>query len=92
LRGNRIRSELRKRPSGRMMPKGWRKTRLLVIARDNGICHICGLYGANSVDHVIPHAKGGSDDPTNLKAAHLRCNEDKRAMIGNVNPRPSRFG
>jgi len=74
------------------MPKGWRKTRILVIARDKGTCHICGHSGANSVDHVIPHARGGSDDMANLKAAHLRCNEDKRASMVKPKPRESRFG
>ena len=87
-----MRSELRRRPSGRKMPSGWRKTRLLVIARDNGICHICGLFGADSVDHVIPHAKGGTDEMTNLKAAHKACNEKKRASMQKPQPRVSRFG
>ena len=81
-----------KRPSGRKMPKGWKKISKAVIARDHGICHICGLPGANSADHIIPHAKGGSDDPTNLRAAHMTCNEKKRASMQKPQPRRSRFG
>jgi len=81
-----------KRPSGRIMPKGWKKISKAVIARDNGICHICGLPGANSADHIIPHAKGGSDEMINLRAAHMKCNEKKRASMQKPQPRRSRFG
>lgn len=34
-----------------------------------------------SVDHVIPRAHGGSDDPTNLQVAHLTCNQNKHARM-----------
>jgi 5-methylcytosine-specific restriction endonuclease McrA len=74
------------------MPKGWANKRLRVIERDNGMCYLCGLPGANSVDHVIPHAKGGTDAMTNLRAAHMTCNTAKRAKVGSANPRESRFG
>ena len=81
----------RKRPSGRRMPKGWVHTVRLVVARDKGICHLCGKPGATSADHVIPHAKGGSDDMANLKAAHIRCNEAKNASMQKPIPKASRF-
>ena len=74
------------------MPKGWEVTRRRVIARDNGICHLCGKPGANSADHVIPHAMGGTDDMANLKAAHMKCNESKNARMQKAIPRASRFG
>lgn len=45
-----------------------------VIARDGGICHLCGEGGADSADHVISRAMGGPDTLDNLKAAHLLCN------------------
>lgn len=51
-----------------------------VIARDAGICGICGHDGARTVDHVISHKDWprdetgqplpGLDDPDNLRAAH----------------------
>lgn len=30
-----------------------------------------------SIDHVIPRARGGSNDPSNLQLAHLTCNQLK---------------
>lgn len=74
------------------MPRGWASTRIRVIARDNGMCYLCGLPGANSVDHVIPHAAGGPSTMENLKAAHMACNAKKRARIGSAIPKESRFG
>lgn len=74
------------------MPREWDKTRRLVVARDNGICHLCGLPGAKSADHVIPHAMGGTDGMENLRAAHRNCNEKKGGRLEPVQPRASRFG
>lgn len=47
-------------------------------------CWVCGgdvdragpLTGpwAPTVDHVLPRARGGTNDPTNLRLAHRRCN------------------
>ena len=44
-----------------------------VVARDSGICHLCGHPGANSCDHVQPVSQHPELewDPTNWKAAHL---------------------
>jgi 5-methylcytosine-specific restriction endonuclease McrA len=33
---------------------------------------------ANTVDHIIPVAKGGTDDPENLVAACRKCNFSKQ--------------
>lgn len=74
------------------MPTGWSQTRKRVLARDKGICGICHLPGANSVDHIIPHALGGDDNVSNLQAAHMKCNEAKRAKLQMPTPRKSRFG
>lgn len=48
------------------------------ILRTNNTCWICGQPGADSIDHVIPIAAGGTEDPSNLRPAHMHpCNRDK---------------
>ncbi len=42
-------------------------------------CHICGLPGSDTVDHVIPLVLGGADYPNNLLPAHRSCNSRKGA-------------
>lgn len=64
-------------------------TDIYVFERDNWICDICGQKinkrlkypdpRSSSIDHIIPLSKGGSDNPLNLQAAHLRCNPGKNA-------------
>ena len=61
------------------------------IAKSKPACHICGqaiLWDADHmdplafvIDHVIPLAKGGLDELSNIKAAHRECNSKKRARI-----------
>jgi 5-methylcytosine-specific restriction endonuclease McrA len=59
----------------------WRRTRLLVLERDAGVCYLCHLPGATTVDHLIPAHLGGTDDLANLAAAHLGCNSRKGARV-----------
>jgi 5-methylcytosine-specific restriction endonuclease McrA len=49
-------------------------------------CGICGKPFTDPadpavVDHIIPRAHGGSDDPFNLQASHLSCNGRKSAQL-----------
>lgn len=37
-------------------------------------CWLCGEPGADTVDHVVPLASGGTNERSNLKPAHLSCN------------------
>lgn len=55
----------------------WKRIRALILNRDNHICAYCG-ESAGTVDHVIPVAKGGSDEWDNLVACCTRCNSRKR--------------
>lgn len=60
------------------------RIRAAIHARDAGRpCSICGqpiMPGeAVHVDHVRALARGGSDDPSNLRTAHKRCNLSKGA-------------
>ena len=51
----------------------WRKRRALILKMHDYCCAYCG-DDANTVDHVIPMAKGGTDHPLNLVACCSRCN------------------
>lgn len=48
-----------------------------VLRRDGYQCYICGGE-ANTVDHIIPVAKGGTDQYENLAACCAKCNYSKR--------------
>lgn len=60
--------------------------------RDGTACGVCGdpvdMHADKSdlfrpsVDHVIPRAMGGSNDPSNLQLAHLWCNQVKNDRAG----------
>lgn len=55
-----------------------------IYEEDSWTCQICGeltskVFDSNNLwsptlDHVIPRSKGGSDDRSNLRTAHLWCN------------------
>lgn len=59
----------------------WRRTARLVLERDDWVCHVCGQAGATTVDHLVPRHLGGTDDLSNLAAAHLGCNSRKGARV-----------
>jgi hypothetical protein len=62
-----------------------------LACRDGYWCSICGELvdltvawpdaKSPSVDHVLPRARGGSDEPDNLALAHLRCNQIKSDRV-----------
>lgn len=57
--------------------------RFSIFRRDNYRCQICGRNAQEhgvvlEVDHRIPRAKGGTDDPTNLWTLCFECNRGKR--------------
>jgi 5-methylcytosine-specific restriction endonuclease McrA len=45
-----------------------------VIARDRGVCYLCGQAGADQADHVVELADGGADTLENMRATHEACN------------------
>lgn len=64
--------------------RGHRKHFDAVWVRDRGVCGICGRdidpslkmphrFSA-TLDHIVPRAHGGADNPSNLRLAHLTCN------------------
>lgn len=63
-----------------------KRTRFEVLRRDDHTCRYCGQSAPDvklHVDHVIPIALGGTDDPSNLAAACADCN------IGKASTSPS---
>jgi len=71
---------IRYKRGGKPVAGRWR----LICERDGNVCWICGEaidltvavqhLRAGTADHVIPLALGGSDDESNLRAAHYSCN------------------
>lgn len=59
-----------------------RDVRDLVWARDGGRCSHCGSVHELQFDHVIPVARGGSNEPENLQILCGPCNRRKGAAIG----------
>ena len=63
--------------------KAWQMTRLAVIARDEGVCQLCGCIVAGprqaQVDHIRPKAEGGSDAMGNLRLLCLSCHSRRTA-------------
>ena len=58
----------------------WKKLRNRILQRDNFTCYLCGNE-ATTVDHIIPLAKGGTDDEWNLAGACKRCNYSKQDRV-----------
>lgn len=60
----------------------WVKLREVILARDKYLCHCSRCQGgklrltpANQVDHIQPKSKGGTDDPSNLRAINAKCHQ-----------------
>ena len=62
----------------------WRRTRLAVIARDGGVCQLCGLLVQGDdreahIDHIVEKAAGGGDQLSNLRLVHRSCHSKRHA-------------
>jgi hypothetical protein len=58
-------------------------TRKEILVRDAMTCHYCGQHGNFEtlvVDHIVPRAKGGTNDDSNLVCACVKCNSEKSDM------------
>lgn len=59
-------------------------TRQSIYHNSNCRCQICGkliTYEEFTVDHIIPLAKGGTNDMDNLQSSCLRCNKIKADIL-----------
>lgn len=60
-----------------------RRLRFEIFRRDGHACRYCGAMAPDvklTVDHVIPVALGGSDEPSNLVTACADCNAGKSSV------------
>ncbi|MFC3986507.1 HNH endonuclease [Streptosporangium jomthongense] len=64
-----------------------KRLRSEIFRRDNSTCHYCGAKAPDvkiTIDHVIPVALGGSDEPSNLVTACEDCNNGKTSVPPNA--------
>ncbi|MGF7030090.1 hypothetical protein J2T17_000995 [Paenibacillus mucilaginosus] len=50
--------------------------RLMILERDRFTCRYCGEYG-DTIDHIVPRAKGGHTTPVNCVCSCYACNQSK---------------
>ncbi|WP_027817080.1 HNH endonuclease [Paraburkholderia bannensis] len=59
----------------------WVRLRERILARDCGLCQTCKSAGrvtiATEVDHIVPKARGGTDDDSNLQSICHPCHASK---------------
>ena len=55
----------------------YKRNRKIILERSNYICHYCGSP-ANTADHIIPIAKGGGNELSNLLPACINCNSTRQ--------------
>ena len=53
----------------------WKTMRRQILDASD-ICWICGHHGADTIDHIVPLAQGGANEPWNLRPAHGRKRPD----------------
>jgi 5-methylcytosine-specific restriction protein A len=64
------------------------------MARDSRLCQPClrkkpqRITAATEVDHIVPKAKGGTDELTNLQAICGECHKDKTIKDSGGKPKP----
>lgn len=66
-----------------------RRLRFEILRRDDHACRYCGRRAPDvelTVDHVVPVALGGTDDPTNLATACVDCNSGKASTSPDERP------
>lgn len=69
-------------PPLRAWGEEWAALRRETFKRDDYTCRYCRIRGGRlECDHIIPIARGGSNDPENLATACFDCNRSKRDKL-----------
>lgn len=58
-----------------------RRIRPVILERDGFTCQWCGQDDDLEIDHIIPLARGGTNDPHNLQVLCRPCNRRKGAKL-----------
>ncbi len=72
----------------------WGRARRAALARDKHLCQPCFATGrvtvATQVDHILPKAKGGTDELSNLQSICVPCHKSKtiKDAGGVAKPKP----
>ena len=70
---------IKKQPECHTLPRSERDA---VLRRDHQTCRQCGARQEDGVrlevDHIVPVARGGTNDPYNLQTLCRACNQTKR--------------
>jgi hypothetical protein len=88
----RIQRRVHHRNRRRKERKAGQLNRFSIYVRDNWTCGFCGKKvdrtkkaphpQSPTIDHIVPLAKGGTNEPTNLQCAHWFCNVSAGATGG----------
>ena len=83
----------RKRDVRKLTGRPWRRLRDQILQRDNYLCTCKDCKKrkvpkpADEVDHVVPLAKGGTDDPSNLASMNIHCHALKTLIDSGQKPK-----
>lgn len=61
-----------------------RKVKHKLAVKSGGICPICGepmSEEEQTLDHIIPLSRGGTNDESNMRMVHERCNKFKNNLL-----------
>jgi hypothetical protein len=58
-----------------------RVLRVEIMERDGGRCVDCNTTDQLTIDHIVPYAKGGTNEPSNLRVLCRVCNSRKGATL-----------
>ena len=72
-----VSTTIKNREKGKSIPS---RLRVMVLARDNYRCKMCGVSASEAklhVDHIVPVSRGGITEDRNLQTLCQRCNIGK---------------